>query len=63
LSLDLLGVTPELEPVWETRERIDWEHGSVPVVSRPRLVAMKRLRWSGQDLDDIRALEDDDGEG
>jgi hypothetical protein len=61
LSLDLLVVTPELEPVWGTRQRVDWEHGSVPVVSREGLVTMKRLRGSGQDLDDIRMLEADDG--
>ena len=62
LGLDLLVVTPELEPVWRTRERITWAHGSVPVVSRTGLVAMKRLRGSGQDLDDIRHLAEDDGE-
>jgi hypothetical protein len=54
LSLDLLVVTPILVPVWETRQRVGGEHGAVPVVSRPGLVAMKRLRASGQDLDDIR---------
>jgi hypothetical protein len=63
LSLDLLVVTPALAAVWETRERVDWEHGSLPVVSRRGLVAMKRLRGSGQDEDDIRALEGDDGAG
>jgi hypothetical protein len=57
LSLDLIIVTPELAPVWETRERIGWEHGTVSVVSRAGLVTMKRLRSSGQDLDDIRMLE------
>jgi hypothetical protein len=57
LSLDLLVVTPTLEPVWETRQRVGWEHGTVPVVSRAGLVTMKRLRASGQDLDDIRMLE------
>lgn len=60
LSLDLLVVTPVLEPVWESRERIPWQYGVVPVVSRNGLVAMKRLRGSGQDLDDIRALSEDD---
>ena len=59
LSLDLLVVTPALSSVWETRERVAWEHGTLPVVSRTGLVAMKRLRESGQDLDDIRALEED----
>jgi hypothetical protein len=60
LSLDLLVVTPALAAAWETRERVAWEHGTLPVVSRSGLVAMKRLRASGQDLDDIRNLEEDD---
>ena len=60
LSLDLLVVTQTLAPVWETRQRVDWEHGTVPVVSRAGLVTMKRLRASGQDLDDIRMLEAED---
>lgn len=61
LSLDLLIVTPPLGRVWETRERVAWQHGTISVVSRAGLIAMKRLRASGQDLDDIRALEDGDG--
>jgi hypothetical protein len=61
LSLDLLIVTPALRTAWETRERVGWEYGTIPVVSRSGLVAMKRLRGSGQDLDDIRALEEPDG--
>jgi hypothetical protein len=61
LSLDLLAVTPALEAVWASRVRVSWEHGAVPVVSRSGLVEMKRLRGSGQDLDDIRALEEEDG--
>ncbi len=60
LSLDLLVVTPALAPVWATRERVEWTHGGVPVVSRSGLVAMKRLRGSGQDMDDIRSLEDNE---
>lgn len=63
LSLDLLIVTPALASVWQTRERVEWARGSLPVVSREGLVAMKRLRGSGQDLDDIRVLEGDDGDG
>ena len=60
LSVDLLLVTPELASPWETRERVGWEHGEVSVVSRSGLILMKRLRGSGQDLDDIRILEGDD---
>ncbi len=62
LGVDLLAVTPALDAAWESRERVRWEHGLVCVVSRRGLVEMKRLRASGQDLDDIRELEDDHGE-
>lgn len=61
LSLDLLIVTPALDAVWASREHVGWEHGRVPTVSRTGLIQMKRLRGNGQDLDDIRALEDHDG--
>jgi hypothetical protein len=60
LSVDLLVVTPALAAAWETRERVAWEHGELPVVSRSGLILMKRLRGSGQDLDDIRLLESSD---
>lgn len=63
LSIDLLVVTAELEPVRADRVRVGWEDGELPVVSREGLVRMKRLRASGQDLDDIQALENEaDGE-
>jgi len=63
LSLDLRIVTPALASVWQTRQRVDWARGSLPVVSREGLIQMKRLRGSGQDLDDIRALEEVDEHG
>jgi hypothetical protein len=62
LSVDLLAVTPALADAWATRERVPWAHGELCVVSRAGLVVMKRLRGSGQDLDDIRELEAGDGE-
>ena len=57
LSLDLLLVTPQLRMVWDSRVASEWEGGTFSVVSRDGLIAMKRLRMSGQDLDDIKALE------
>lgn len=57
LSLDLLLVTPELQKVWDSRVQPDWEAVRLSVVSRAGLIAMKRLRRSGQDLDDIKLLE------
>jgi hypothetical protein len=50
-------VTPALAAAWQGCERVAWEHGTLPVVSRSGLVQMKRLRGTGLDLDDIRALE------
>jgi hypothetical protein len=59
LSLDLLVVTPAIESAWKERERVRWERGQLWVVSRRNLVALKRLRGSGQDQDDIKRLEGD----
>ncbi len=56
LSLDFLLVTPPLQTVWESRVVSEWEGGTFSVVSRAGLIAMKQLRKSGQDLDDIEAL-------
>jgi len=60
LSLDLLLVTPVLRDVWAGRTKIGWERGEVWVVSRGGLVALKKLRGSGQDQDDIKRLQEDD---
>lgn len=57
LTLDLLLVTPPLKGVWETREKVEWEHGTLSVVSRKGLIALKTLRNSGQDIDDIKKLK------
>ena len=65
LSLDLLLVTPQIQSVWESRIEASWEGRKIPVVSPSGLIALKRLRGSGQDLDDIKKLEEgiDDAEG
>jgi acetolactate synthase regulatory subunit len=59
LSLDLLLVTPQLRPVWDSRIEAEWEGGTFSVVSRAGLIALKQFRSSGQDLDDIKALDED----
>ena len=56
LSLDFLLVTPQLQSVWASRVISEWDEGTFSVVSRAGLIAMKKLRMSGQDLDDIEAL-------
>ena len=57
-SLDFLFVTPHLEPIWENRHPVSWEGGILWVVSREGLIALKELRGSGQDLDDIQRLKE-----
>ncbi len=56
LSLDLLLVTPALQPVWEGREAMEWDFGKISVVSRDGLISLKSLRGSGLDQDDIKHL-------
>lgn len=57
LMLDLLLVTPAILPVWKSRKEVAWEHGTLWVVSRDGLMALKSLRGSGQDLEDISRLK------
>ena len=57
LSLDLLLVTAPILTVWESRIEVSWEGGKLAVVSPDGLIALKRLRGSGQDLDDIKKLQ------
>ncbi|HEY5934085.1 MAG TPA: hypothetical protein VIU61_05615 [Kofleriaceae bacterium] len=60
LMLDLLLVTPATAQAWQSRQALSWERGTVRVVSRQGLIALKSLRGSGQDLDDIALLEGDE---
>ena len=60
LSLDLLLVTPQVEDVWETREKIDFLGNRLSVVSREGLIKMKRLAGRPQDLADIERLENEE---
>lgn len=56
LVLDMLLVTPEIRHVWESRQRVSWEKGELPVISPKGLIQLKSLRQSGQDQDDIKHL-------
>jgi hypothetical protein len=58
LTLDLLLVTPEVRVAWDSRVQAEWEGGTLTVVSAAGLIAMKQLRRSGTDMDDIKALEE-----
>jgi hypothetical protein len=56
LTLDLLLVTPVLEPVWAEREAFEWRGRIIPVVSLEGLATMKRLAGRHQDLADLENL-------
>jgi hypothetical protein len=63
LILDLLLVTSHLQSVWENRLTVEWEGGTLSVVSPEGLIALKSIRGSGQDKDDIeylRSITDED---
>ncbi|CAN5605321.1 hypothetical protein BH18ACI1_BH18ACI1_22990 [soil metagenome] len=60
LSLDLLLVTPQVQDVWETREKIDFLGSRLSVVSRTGLIKMKTLAGRPQDLADIERLENEE---
>jgi hypothetical protein len=60
LSLDLLLVTPEIQGIWDARVKADWQDGTLSVVSRDGLIALKSLRNSAQDQADIAALRGGD---
>jgi hypothetical protein len=56
LILDLLLVTPAVENVWSTRERMEWRGRALTVVSREGLIQLKIYRSSTQDRADIERL-------
>lgn len=60
LSLDLLLVTPQVQEVWETREKIDFLGKRLSVVSLAGLIKMKTLAGRPQDLADIDRLQNEE---
>jgi hypothetical protein len=60
LSLDLLLVTPQVEDVWETREKIVFLGNQLSVVSREGLIKMKRLASRPPALAEIERLENEE---
>ena len=59
LSLDMLLVTPQIQEIWDSRVRADWEGGKLSVVSRDGLIALKKLGGRPQDFADICSLMED----
>ena len=62
LIVDFLLVTSAVKGAWKDRIRVASDKGSVSVVSREGLIALKSFRRSGQDIDDIERLRGAQGE-
>jgi hypothetical protein len=58
MTVDLMVVDENLEPVWTTRTRLPFADREVTVVSRDGLIAMKARAARPQDLADIQNLKD-----
>jgi hypothetical protein len=56
LSLDILLVTPALDVAWKSRQEMTWDYGAITVISAEGMIALKSLRGSGRDQDDIKQL-------
>lgn len=57
LSLDLLLVTPQVQDVWETREKLNLQTQDLWIVSTSGLIKMKQLAGRDKDLIDIQRLQ------
>jgi hypothetical protein len=60
LSLDLLVVNDDTAPVYEARERVEYEGGHFWVVSRQGLISMKVAAGRAQDVFDLERLQDEE---
>ena len=60
LSLDLLLVTPKVEDVWESREKLIWQNKTLWIVSRSGLIKMKTLAGRAKDLIDIDRIKNEE---
>ncbi len=60
LSLDLLLVTPQVDDVWDTREKLVWENQDLWIVSREGLIKMKQLAGRAKDLIDIDRIQNEE---
>lgn len=57
LSLDLLLVTPKVEDVWESKEKLNLQTQDLWIVSQSGLIKMKELAGRAKDLIDIERLQ------
>ena len=60
VTLDLILVDDNLDPVWATRTPISTRTGSIRVISRDALIAMKLAAGRTRDIADVERLREMD---
>ncbi len=60
LPLDFLLVTPQVEDVWETRQKLIWQNKLLWIVSPEGLIKMKELAGRAKDLIDIDRIKNEE---
>jgi hypothetical protein len=58
LTLDLILVDPNLEPVWGSRQKVELDGAPIWVISRAALIQMKIAAGRPQDAADVQKLEE-----
>ncbi len=56
--VDVLEAEGPLQAVWDSRQRLAWNHGEVGVVSRQGLITLKLAAGRPQDIADLQRLEE-----
>jgi hypothetical protein len=60
LPLDFLIVTPQVEDVWTTRQKLVWQDKPLWIVSTEGLIKMKELAGRAKDLIDIDRIKNEE---
>jgi hypothetical protein len=60
LPLDFLLVTPHIEDVWRTRQKLIWQNQDLWIVSTEGLIKMKELAGRAKDLIDIDRIKNEE---
>ena len=60
LTIDFLIVGAAQQPVWDDRQRVPFQTGSISVASRDGLIKMKLAAGRQQDLVDVQKLRETD---
>ncbi len=60
LPIDFLLVAPEVQDVWDSKEKLIWQGKILWIVSRKGLIKMKTLAARAKDLIDIDRIKNEE---